>query len=153
MRSVLTSEEAFRFVFLWSDDEDAIAPVADWANHSRVRTGHVAKAQRGWLAGAGTRPHLGLAQLPGLGRERAVIDLRPAIPHRRSTMRLLTLTCRRPLKRCDARRCGRSTGRLASIDFYRWPRSRSSVLCRPILLHGTPLHSHSIVPGGSLVTS
>ena len=33
MRSVLTSEEAFRFVFLWSDDEDAIAPVADLAKH------------------------------------------------------------------------------------------------------------------------
>jgi hypothetical protein len=48
-------------------------------------------------------------------------------------------------ERGDARQSGRSAGRLESIDCYRWPRIRSSVLCYPILLHGTPLHSHSIV--------
>jgi len=50
-------------------------------------------------------------------------------------------------------RAADSAGRLESIDCYRWPRIRSSVLRYPILLHGTPLHSHSIVPGGLLVTS
>lgn len=50
-----------------------------------------------------------------------------------------------PFKQCDARRSGGSTGRLASIDCYRWPRIRPSVLCYPILLRGTPRHSHSIV--------
>jgi hypothetical protein len=51
-------------------------------------------------------------------------------------------------ERGDARQSGRSAGRLESIDCYRWPRIRSSVLRYPILLHGTPRHSHSIVPGG-----
>jgi len=57
----------------------------------------------------------------------------------------MTSTGRRPLKWYDARRSGGSTGRLASIDCYRWPGIRPSVLCYPILLHGTPPHSHSIV--------
>jgi hypothetical protein len=41
-----------------------------------------------------------------------------------------------------ARRSGRSAGRLESIDCYRWPGFRSNVLCSPILLHGSPPHSH-----------
>src|SRR5258708_24516391 len=48
-------------------------------------------------------------------------------------------------ERGDARQSGRSAGRIESIDCYRWPRIRSSVLCYPILFHGTPPHSHSIV--------
>ena len=48
-------------------------------------------------------------------------------------------------ERGDARQRGRSAGRLESIDCYRWPRIRSSVLCYPILLHGAPPHSHSII--------
>src|SRR5258708_40084884 len=56
-------------------------------------------------------------------------------------------------ERGDARQSGRSAGRLESIDCYRWPRIRPSILCYPILLHGTPPHSHSIVPGGFDVTS
>src|SRR6266478_1634073 len=48
-------------------------------------------------------------------------------------------------ERGDARQSGRFAGRLESIDCYRWPRIRSSVLCYPILLHGAPPHSHSII--------
>ena len=44
---------------------------------TRVRTRRAGKAQRGWLAGARTRPHLGSAHLPGFVQEGAVIDLRP----------------------------------------------------------------------------
>jgi hypothetical protein len=40
---------------------------------------------------------------------------------------------------------GTDEGLGESIDCYRWPRIRSSVLCYPILLPSTPLHSHSIV--------
>ena len=56
-------------------------------------------------------------------------------------------------ERGDARRSGRSAGHLEFIDCYRWPRICPSVLCYPILLHGTPPHSHSIVPGGFEVMS
>jgi hypothetical protein len=48
-------------------------------------------------------------------------------------------------ERGDARQSGRSAGRLESIDCYRWPRIRSSILCYPILLHGAPPYAHSIV--------
>jgi 8-hydroxy-5-deazaflavin:NADPH oxidoreductase len=44
---------------------------------TRVRTRRAGKAQRGWLAGARTRPHLGSAHLPGFVQEGAVIDRRP----------------------------------------------------------------------------
>ena len=44
---------------------------------TRVRTRQAGKAQRGWRAGARTRPHLGSAHLPGFVQEAAVIDLRP----------------------------------------------------------------------------
>src|SRR5437762_12314207 len=44
---------------------------------TRVRTRQAGKAQRGWRAGARTRPHLGPAHLPGFVQEGAVIDLRP----------------------------------------------------------------------------
>jgi hypothetical protein len=44
---------------------------------TRVRTRQAGKAQRGWRAGARTRPHLGSAHLPGFIQEGAVIDLRP----------------------------------------------------------------------------
>lgn len=40
---------------------------------TRVRTRHAGKAQRGWRAGARTRPHLGSAHLPGFVQEGAVI--------------------------------------------------------------------------------
>jgi len=43
---------------------------------TRVRTRQAGKVQRGWLAGARTRPHLGSAHLPGLVQEGPVIDLR-----------------------------------------------------------------------------
>ena len=44
---------------------------------TRVRTRQAGKAQRGWRAGARTRPHLGSAHLPGFVQEAAVINLRP----------------------------------------------------------------------------
>jgi uncharacterized membrane protein YccC len=44
---------------------------------TRVRTCHAGKVQRGWRAGARTRPHLGPAHLPGFVQEGAIIDLRP----------------------------------------------------------------------------
>jgi predicted dinucleotide-binding enzyme len=52
-------EGGHRVVFLSSDDEDAIAPVADLARTTRVRTRQAGKVQRGWRAGARTRPNLG----------------------------------------------------------------------------------------------
>jgi len=70
-------EGGHRVVFLSSDDEDAIAPVADLAKKTRVRTRQAGKAQRGWRAGARTRPHLGSAHLPGSVQKGAVIDRRP----------------------------------------------------------------------------
>jgi 8-hydroxy-5-deazaflavin:NADPH oxidoreductase len=70
-------EGGHRVVFLSSDDEDAISPVADLAQTTRVRTRQAGKAQRGWRAGARTRPHLGSAHLPGFVQEGAVIDRRP----------------------------------------------------------------------------
>ncbi len=42
---------------------------------TRVRTRQAGKAQRGWRAGARTRPHLGSAHLPGFVQEAAVISL------------------------------------------------------------------------------
>jgi hypothetical protein len=141
---------------------------------TRLRTRQAGKAQRGWRAGARTRPHLGPTHLPGFVQEGAVIDLRPCDRRRelvaranffeqRATEYLKATKLRRlgwacgvwaPFEeRGDARQSGRSAGRSESIDCYRWPRIRSSVLCYPILLHGTPPHSHSIVPGGLLVTS
>src|ERR1700722_2409684 len=47
------------------------------AMNALVRTRQAGKAQRGWRAGACTRPHLGSAHLPGFVQEGAVIDLRP----------------------------------------------------------------------------
>src|SRR6202166_2383220 len=44
---------------------------------TRVRTRQVGKVQRGWRAGARTRPHLGSAHLPGFVQEGAVIDRPP----------------------------------------------------------------------------
>jgi hypothetical protein len=41
---------------------------------TRVRARQAGKAQRGWRAGARTRPHLGSAHLPGFVQEGAVID-------------------------------------------------------------------------------
>jgi len=70
-------EGGHRVVFLSSDDEDAIAPVADLAKKTWVRTRQAWKAQRGWSAGARTRSHLGSSHLPGLVQEGAVIDPRP----------------------------------------------------------------------------
>ena len=46
---------------------------------TRVRTRQAGKVQRGWRAGARTRPHLGSAHLPGFVQEGAVIDLGPVI--------------------------------------------------------------------------
>ena len=66
-------EGGHRVVFLSSDDEDATAPVADLAKQL-VRTRQAGKAQRGWRAGARTRPHLGSAHLSGFVQEGAVID-------------------------------------------------------------------------------
>src|SRR5205814_6156473 len=50
--------------------------------------------------------------------------------------------CRSKIGEIERHICG---SRLESIDCYRWPGIRSCVLCYPILLHGTPLHSHSII--------
>ncbi|TGQ37693.1 hypothetical protein EN859_019205 [Mesorhizobium sp. M00.F.Ca.ET.216.01.1.1] len=109
---------------------------------------------------------MGPAHLPGFVQEGAVIDLRQCDRRRELVARAnffeqrateyLKATSREgwggpdgvwaPFEeRGDARQSGRSAGRLESIDCYRWPRIRSSVLCYPILLHGTPLHSHSII--------
>src|SRR5450755_4761585 len=68
-------EGGHRVVFLSSDDEDAITPVADWPNNSGSHR-QAGKAQRRWRAGARTRPHLGPPHLPGFVQEAAVIDLR-----------------------------------------------------------------------------
>jgi hypothetical protein len=54
-----------RVVFLSSDDEDAIRSRGGFGQRTRVRTRQAGKAQRGWRAGARTRPHLGSAHLPG----------------------------------------------------------------------------------------
>jgi hypothetical protein len=43
--------------------------------------------------------------------------------------------------------------RLATIAYYRRNRIPDCPLLYPKLLHSTPVHSHSIVPGGLLVTS
>jgi hypothetical protein len=51
-------------------------PWRPWSNNS-VRTRQAGKAQRGWRAGARTRPHLEPAHLPGFTQEGEVIDLRP----------------------------------------------------------------------------
>ena len=40
-----------------------------------------------------------------------------------------------------------------SFDYYRCEKIAARMPFYPILLHGTPLHSHSIVPGGFDVTS
>jgi len=48
-------EGGHRVVFLSSDEEDAIPPVADLAKQTRVRAGQARKVQRGWRAGARTR--------------------------------------------------------------------------------------------------
>src|SRR5882724_4841481 len=80
-------EGGHRVVFLSSDDEDAIAPVAALAKTTRVRTRQAGKAQRGWRAGARTRPHLGPAHLPGFVQEGAVIDLRPCDRRRELVVR------------------------------------------------------------------
>ena len=40
-----------------------------------------------------------------------------------------------------------------SFDYYRCENIAARMPFYPILLHGTPLHSHSIVPGGFDVTS
>src|SRR6266487_5683883 len=69
---------------------------------TRVRTRQAGKAQRGWRAGARTRPHLGPAHLPGFVQEGAVIDVWAPFEERG----------RRPTS-------GRSAGRLESIDYYR----------------------------------
>ncbi|MGO6728804.1 NADPH-dependent F420 reductase [Rhizobium ruizarguesonis] len=69
-------EGGHRVVFLSSDDEDAIAPVADLAKQlgfAPVKLGSLTRV----AAGARTRPHLGPAHLPGFVQEGAVIDLRP----------------------------------------------------------------------------
>ena len=70
-------EGGHRVVFLSSDDEDAIAPVADLAKKLGFAPVKLGKVQRGWRAGARTRPDLGSPHLPGFVQEGAVIDLRP----------------------------------------------------------------------------
>ncbi len=70
-------EGGHRVVFLSSDDEDATAPVAALAKQLGFAPVQLGQAQRGRLAGARTRPHLGSAHLPGSGQEGAVVDLRP----------------------------------------------------------------------------
>jgi NAD(P)-dependent dehydrogenase (short-subunit alcohol dehydrogenase family) len=69
---------------------------------TRVRTRQAGKAQRGWRAGADTRPHLGPAHLPGFVQEGAVIDVRPCDlaqkydPKCRLSVRSITSTGRHP---------------------------------------------------------
>ena len=67
-------EGGHRVVFLSSDDQDAIAPVAALGQKTRVRTRRAGKVQRGRRAGARTRPNLGPAHLPGFVQAGAVID-------------------------------------------------------------------------------
>jgi hypothetical protein len=66
-------EGGHRVVFLSSDDEDAITPVADLAKQLGSRTRQAGKAQRRWRARARTRPHLGSTHLPGFVQEGAVV--------------------------------------------------------------------------------
>jgi predicted dinucleotide-binding enzyme/ketosteroid isomerase-like protein len=65
-----------RVVFLSSDEEDAIAPVADLAKKLGFAPVKLGKFNEGWRAGARTRPNLGSPHLPGCVQEGAVIDLR-----------------------------------------------------------------------------
>ncbi len=61
-------------VFLSSDDEDAIAPVADLAKNLGFAPVKLGKLNEGGRTRARTRPHLGSAHLPGFIQEAAVID-------------------------------------------------------------------------------
>jgi predicted dinucleotide-binding enzyme len=53
---------------------DPIRSRGGFGQTTRIRTRRAGKAQRGWRAGARTRPHLGSAHLPGFVQEGAVID-------------------------------------------------------------------------------
>ena len=68
-------EGGHRVVFLSSDDEDAISPVADLAKQLGFAPVKLGKLNEGGRAGARTRPHLGSAHLPGFVQEAAVINL------------------------------------------------------------------------------
>lgn len=63
-----------RVIFLSSNAEDATAPVAALAKQLGFAPRQSGKAQRGWRAGARTRPHLGPAHLPGFVQEGVVTD-------------------------------------------------------------------------------
>ena len=67
-------EGGHRVVFLSSDDEDAVAPVADLAKQLGFSNRRAGKARRGWRACACTRRHLGPAHLRGFVQEGTVID-------------------------------------------------------------------------------
>jgi len=67
-------EGGHRVVFLSSDDEDAIAPVADLAKQLGFAPVKLGKFNEGGCAGARTRQDLGAAHLPGFAQEGAVIE-------------------------------------------------------------------------------
>ena len=69
-------EGSHRVVFLSSDEEDAIAPVADLAKKLGFAPAKLGEFNEGGALGARTRQNLGSPHLPGCVQEGAVIDLR-----------------------------------------------------------------------------
>ncbi len=67
-------EGGHRVVFLSSDDEDEIAPVATLAKQLGFAPVELGKSSTRGLAGARARPHLGPADPPGFVQEGSVID-------------------------------------------------------------------------------
>jgi hypothetical protein len=68
-------EGGHRVVFLSSDDEEAIAPMEDLAKQLGFAPVKAGKVERGRMAGARTRGHLGSAHIPGCVQEAAVTGL------------------------------------------------------------------------------
>src|SRR5207302_797232 len=159
-------EGGHRVVFLSSDDEDATAPVAALAKQLGFAPVKLGKLNEGGALMHARGRTWGQLIFQDLFKKEQQSIYDGVIDAENWSSALTSSSSARPNirrpqscegwggpdgvwapfeERGDARQSGRSAGRLESIDCYRWPRIRSSVLCYPILLHGTPLHSHSIV--------
>jgi len=74
MRSALASWKRCHFVFLWSDDEDAIAPVADLAKHLGSAPVTLGKLNEGgWLVHARGRTW-GSLNFQDLDKKQSIYD-------------------------------------------------------------------------------
>src|ERR1043166_9723845 len=73
MRSALASVEALPLRLSVERRRGRDRSRGGFGQKTRVRTRQAGKAQRGWRAGARTRPHLGSAHLSGFVQEGAVI--------------------------------------------------------------------------------